>query len=190
MVRDSRQVLTEWLVLEAQGGSERAFRELHDLWQHDFRRMVLVRLEHADVADDVLTEIWLGIARGLSALDDPACFPRWAFRIVQRRSADWIRKRQLDRQREQVALSAADQLAPAPPASAAEESDEVLAMRAAIRRLPAEQQQLLHLHYELGRSIAEIADVLEIPSGTVKSRLFSIRETLKRQLERKTHEGH
>jgi RNA polymerase sigma-70 factor (ECF subfamily) len=65
----------------------------------------------------------------------------------------------------------------------------VAAMRAAIRRLAPEQRELVHLYYELGRSVAEIADVLGLAPGTVKSRLFAIRETLKRQLERqKQHE--
>ncbi len=45
MIRDAKQVLTELLVLQAQRGSERAFRELHDLWQADLRRMALVRLD-------------------------------------------------------------------------------------------------------------------------------------------------
>ena len=186
MIRDSRQVLTEWLVLEAQNGSERAFTDLHDLWRADLRRMAWLRVERADAADEVLTDVWLAIARGLPRLDDPACFPRWAFRIVQRRSADWIRQRLLDRRREEIAANEAEQLAPASTADEHEPADEIVAIRAAIRRLPPEQQQLLHLHYELGRSTAEIADVLGIPRGTVKSRLFSIRETLKHQLERKT----
>ena len=187
MIRDARQVLTEWLVLEVQRGSERAFTELHDLWRGDLRRLALVRVEQPDAADEVLTEVWLAIARGIAKLDDPACFPRWAFQIVQRRSADWVRRRQVERRRLER-LAAAEQLAPAP-ASDDGTTDEVAAMRAAIRRLAPEQQELLHLFYELGRSIAEIADVLELPPGTVKSRLFAIRETLKRQLERqKQHE--
>ncbi|CAN5269691.1 sigma-70 family RNA polymerase sigma factor [soil metagenome] len=189
MIRDSRQVLTELLVLDAQRGSERAFRDLHDLWQPDLRRMVRVRVDHPDSVDDVLTEVWLAIARGLSGLDDPACFPRWAFQIVHRRSADWVRKRMLDRRREEMALAEVEQLAPAAPAAEPEPSDDVTAIRAAILQLPSDQQQLLHLHYQLERSIAEIAAVLDIPPGTVKSRLFSIRETLKRKLERKnSHE--
>ncbi len=172
-------------MLEAQGGSERAFRDLHDLWRGDFRRMAWVRIEQADGADEVLTDVWLAIARGLPRLHDPACFPRWAFCIVQRRSADWLRRRLLDRRREEQAMSEAEQLAPAGPGDEMEPSDEIMAVRAAIAQLPPLQQQLLHLHYEMERSIAEIAEALEIPPGTVKSRLFSIRETLKRQLERK-----
>lgn len=186
MKPDAKQVLTELLVLEAQQGSERAFRELHDLWRADLRRLALVRVEQAAAADEVLSDVWLAIARGLGRLDDPACFPRWAFRIVERRATDWVRGRITSRRHESAAESAADLLAPAVPASLGEADDDVLALRAAIAGLPAEQRQLLHLFYELGRSVAEIAEILDVPAGTVKSRLFSVRETLKQKLERET----
>jgi RNA polymerase sigma-70 factor, ECF subfamily len=182
MFRDAKQVLTELLVLEAQRGSERAFRDLHDLWHADFRRMALVRLEQPDAADDVLTNVWLAIARGLPRLDDPACFPRWAFQIVQRRAADWVRSRVADRRREETAAAEADLLAP-PPMTPVEPGDDVIALRDAISRLPAEQQELLHLHYGAERSVQEIADTLHLATGTVKSRLFAIREHLKQQLK-------
>ena len=182
MIRDAKQVLTELLVLDAQRGSERAFRDLHDLWQADFRRMALVRLERADAADDDLTDVGLAIARALHRLDDPACFPRWAFQIVQRRSADWVRRRVVDREREDAAAAEADRLAPAA-ASPPEPGDDVVALRDAISRLPSDQQELLHLHYTLERSLQEIADVLHLPVGTIKSRLFAIRTQLRQQLK-------
>ena len=75
-----------------------------------------------------------------------------------------------------------------PAQASTEPADDVLALRVAIARLPPEQQELLRLFYDLGRSIGEIAEILAIPPGTVKSRLFSVRETLKRQLERQSHE--
>lgn len=187
MNRDPRQILTELLVLAAQGGGEAAFRDLHDLWRADLRRLALVRVEQPEAADEVLTDVWLAIARGLHRLSDPACFPRWAFRIVERRSADWIRRRTLARRREAAACSVADELAPAPQI-APEPRDEVLRLRSAISRLPVEQRDLLHLFYDLDRSIAEIAEILAIPPGTVKSRLFSVREILKQQLESQSHE--
>jgi len=184
---DPKQVLTELLVLSAQSGSEAAFRDLHGLWSADLRRMALSRVERADAADEVAQDSWLAIARGISRLDDPACFPRWAFRIVERRSTDWIRRASAARRREMEATVAADELAPAPgdaPGSG-EPADEVSALRSAIARLPGESRNLLHLFYELGRSVAEIAEILGIPAGTVKSRLFSVRESLKQQLEGK-----
>jgi RNA polymerase sigma-70 factor (ECF subfamily) len=147
--------------------------------------MALVRLERPDAADDVLTDVWLAIARGLPQLDDPACFPRWAFQIVQRRSADWVRRRALDRRHEDAAAADADLLAP-PPMTPTEPADDVLRLREAISRLSGDQQELLHLHYTAERSLQEIADVLFLPVGTIKSRLFSIREQLKQQLKAPT----
>jgi RNA polymerase sigma-70 factor (ECF subfamily) len=185
MNRDPKQVLTEWLVLAAQGGSETALKELHDLWSADLRRLCFVRVGKAEAAGEILNDVWLAIARGLHRLDDPACFPRWAFRIVERRSADWVRQRTLDRRREIAAANEAESLAPAP-VTKPEPPEQVVQLRDAIARLPADQRELLHLYYDLERGIGEIADVLGVPAGTVKSRLFSLRETLKQMLERKT----
>lgn len=185
MNRDPKQVLTEWLVLSAQGGSEAAFKDLHDLWREDLRRCCFVKVQQPEAIGEIVNDAWLAIARGLRGIDDPACFPRWAFRIVERRCADWVRTRMRDRQRETAAVNAADHLAPANAASS-EPSDEIVRLRTAIGRLPAHERELLHLYYELERSIAEIAEVLGVPSGTVKSRLFSLRETLRQQMERKT----
>src|SRR5688572_15297990 len=176
MNREPRQVLTEWLVLAAQGGSETAFKDLHDLWRADFRRLVLVRVERPEAADEVVNEVWLAIARGLHGLDDPACFPRWALRIVERRSADWVRGRTLDRRREVAAANEAERLAPAGVAGN-DAPEEVAQLREAITRLPVEQRELVQLYYLMERSVAEIAGILDLAPGTVKSRLFSVRET-------------
>lgn len=186
---EPKQVLTELLVLEAQGGSEAAFRRLHGLWRADLRRLALVRVERTVAADEVMAEVWLDIARGLHRLDDPARFPAWAFRIVERRGTDWVRRRSRERRHETSVANEAGMLAPVPAEGpAVEPADEILRLRAAIARLPVEQRELLHLFYELGRSVAEIAEIQDLPPGTVKSRLFSVREILKHKLERKFHE--
>ena len=189
MIPESKQVLTELLLLRAQGGDEVAFRRLYELWRADLHRMTLVWVEQPIAAEEVGAEAWLDIARGLHRLDDPARFLAWALRIVQRRSADWVRRRSRDRRRETVAANEAAELAPAPTDTIpAEPADSVLRLRAAISRLPPDQRELLHLFYDLGRSVAEVAEIQGIAPGTVKSRLFSVREILKQQLERKSHE--
>lgn len=186
MNQDAKQVLTEWLVLSVQAGEEKAFRDLYELWRSDLWRFALVRVEHPHAADEVTAEGWQAIVRGVARLDDPACFPRWAFRIVERRCTDWVRRRTQDRKRAETAASEAEHLAPAPPM--AEGSGEIQRLREVIAGLPAGQRELLHLFYELGRSVAEIAEILELPAGTVKSRLFSIRETIRQKLESQSHE--
>lgn len=188
MTPDPKQVLTEFLVIAAQGGEESAFRDLHGLWNADLRRMALTRCERDDAADEIVSDAWLAIARGIRRLDDPACFPRWAFRIVERRTADWIRRVATARRHEAIAANAADELAPAPlpEPTVPEPAEGIVALRAAISQLPGDSRRLLHLFYELGRSVAEIAEILGIPTGTVKSRLHSVRETLRQQMEGNT----
>lgn len=189
MIPEPKQVLTELLLLRAQGGDEAAFRRLYELWRADLHRMALVWVERPVAAEEVGAEVWLDIARGLHRLDDPARFPAWALRIVQRRSADWVRRRSRERRREAVAASEAAELAP-PPTDAlpAEPEDAVLRLRGVISKLSADKRELLHLFYDLGRSVGEVAEIQGIAPGTVKSRLFSIREILKQKLERKSHE--
>lgn len=185
MNRDSKQVLTELLVYSAQNQNDAVFRDLYELWHADLRRFCVSRMGGADGADEIMGEAWLSIARGLSRLDDPARFPRWAFRIVEHRCVDWIRSRTLARRREVATAHEAERLAPAP-AEPVDPPEEILRLREAIATLPEQQRQLLHLYYDAGRSVAEIADVLDLAVGTVKSRLFSLRESLKRIMERKT----
>ena len=112
MERDARHILSELLVLRAQGGDEQAFAELFSLWRQDVVRLAATRLGSPEAAEEVAQNAWIAIARGLGGLDDPACFLRWAFRIVERRAADYIRRRQKER-REATALEdyAADQQA-------------------------------------------------------------------------------
>ena len=74
---------------------------------------------------------------------------------------------------------------PPAPQDRPEEPDTLAALRLAIVGLDPQSQKLLHLFYDAGLPVAEIANLLGIPIGTVKSRLFSLRETLRRHLERR-----
>lgn len=104
MKRDPKQVLTEFLVLSAQGGDEAAFRQLYQLWNPDLSRLAQAHIASASAVPEVVSDAWLNIARSVSRLDDPARFPRWAFRIVERRSADWMHSNRVLRELKRVEL--------------------------------------------------------------------------------------
>jgi len=183
MPRDARQVLTELLVLAAQGGDERAFADLHDLWARDLRRFAMARLGNGGGSEEVVQDAWLAIARNLGQLADPACFPRWALRIVERRSADWLRRR---RQDSGSSVPLTDAIQARTPAPSADDDPDADGLRTAIAALAPDARTLLHLFYEQGLSVAEVADVLDVPVGTVKSRLFTLRNTLRQLIERRS----
>lgn len=180
MKRDARQILTELLVLRAQGGDEEAFRKLHELWRDDIKRMAIARLGNQQSGTEVAQDAWIGIARGLARLNDPACFPRWALLIVQRKAADWIRLRQ----RERSAQSSAAQVELFCEAVSSSERGGLAELSEAIQGLDREARVLLSLYYEGGRSVAEISEILTVPVGTVKSRLNTVRERLRNKIER------
>jgi RNA polymerase sigma-70 factor (ECF subfamily) len=172
--------LTEFHVLQAQGGSDASFTQLHELWRHDVVRLATINLRDAGAAAEVAQDAWVAVARGLGRLQDPACFPRWLFLIVKRRSADWVRRRQ----RERRAQSKLEEEA-SPPATA-DAGSVASPLAQAIETLAPSERELLSLYYEIGRSVAEIAEILNVPAGTVKSRLHTLRERLRHIIERET----
>jgi RNA polymerase sigma-70 factor (ECF subfamily) len=172
-------VLTELLVLRAQAGHRDAVGLLVQVWQDRLWRYARRQTGSDETANDVLQDAWTDIARGLPALDDPGRFGAWAYRIVTRRCALWVRKQ---RRRREVEREAASMRQPAPNIQAA--VDDADSLRVALRQLPSEQQTILELRYVDKFSTDEIAEALDIPSGTVKSRLFHARQHLKDILQR------
>ncbi len=174
MPRKAAEILDEYLVLCAQDGQSIALEALVDRWQARLLRHARRLLGDDAPARDAVQESWISMVKGLRRLDDPARFRAWAFRIVTRRCADVqrgeARRRQIERQAERP-----KQPAPAP------ELDEL--QRALARMAPA-RRALLSLHYLEQMPLREIAEVLELPEGTVKSRLFHARKELKEQLQR------
>jgi RNA polymerase sigma-70 factor (ECF subfamily) len=183
MARSREDILDEWLVLRIQEGDASALRELVTRWNPRLWRHARHLIGQTDGAADALQDAWLAIVRGLPRLRDPAVFRSWAYRIVSRRCADWIRSKQRDRGITDAAGT--DPVQPSAPVPDAETNgDDVTALRQAIRELSVHHRLVLRLHYLDGLSVNEIAAALDIPPGTVKSRLHHARNTLRDALER------
>jgi RNA polymerase sigma-70 factor (ECF subfamily) len=184
MRRDPQTVLDEWLVASAKTGSELAFGQLIIRWTPRLLRHACRLLGDIDQAQDAVQDAWLGAARGLRRLEDPARFPGWMFALVSRRCADRVRRSVRDRR---LAVQVAD--VPGRPADV-NDTDQCLDLRHAVAGLPVEQRLLVSLHYGEGLGIDEIAVAHGLPSGTVKSRLFAARQALKSFLEGDDHDDH
>ncbi len=180
-MRRPEQVLDELLVLRCQGGDAAALELLAERWQPCLLRLAR-RLTQSAEADETVQEAWVAIARGLGRLEDPAHFGTWAYRIVARKSADWIRRRQRGRRlaAEIAREPAAD---PAEPGAALERDEQIARLRRALREIPADRRSVLELFYLEELSVRQIARALGVPAGTVKSRLFHARKALRQTLE-------
>lgn len=164
------------LVIRCQQGEQTAFEELVDRWQERLYRHAYHLTGEKDTSWDAVQETWIVIVRDLRRLHDPAAFPGWAYRILGNRCADWVRGRQ--RQRRLVERLSGN------PGAVHSARDARLEVREALLRLPEERRTVLALHYGEGYDVAEMAEILGIPEGTVKSRLHHAREALRRLIEK------
>lgn len=177
-MRTRERVVDEMLVLAAQAGQAEAFERLAVRWYPRLARHARRLTGDTEGAREVVQESWVAIARGLGRLHDAAAFPAWALRIVTRRAAEWVAHRQHARAHHAVVELASEVAAPQ-----TGRADDLARVRDALRLLDREPRLLLAMLYVDGLSVAEIAAALEIPAGTVKSRLYHARARLREALE-------
>jgi RNA polymerase sigma-70 factor, ECF subfamily len=158
-------------VREAQGGSASAFEALFRLyWPQVFRAAYLV-VHDAAAAEDIAQEAFLAALRSLDRFDRSRPFGAWLHRIVVNRAIDWARSRQL---RGEAGLE--ETVAPDRNAGL---SDDVID---ALADLTPEHRGVIVLRHVLGYTPGEIAALLDLPRGTVNSRLRRGLDTLKERL--------
>jgi RNA polymerase sigma-70 factor (ECF subfamily) len=178
------RILDEVLVLRARAGRPDAFELLAARWQERLWRHAFRLTGREDAAWDVLQESWVAIWRGLVRLRDPGAFRRWAFTIVTRAATDRLRHAPPEAA-DPDALAAATARAAERGADEADGRDAAVGLvRAALAGLSREHRTLLSLHHLEGFAIWELAEILGVPAGTVKSRLHAARGALKGHLER------
>jgi RNA polymerase sigma-70 factor (ECF subfamily) len=156
----------------AQRGSASDLEALFRIhWPRAFRAAYLVTHDE-QAAEDIAQEGFLAAVRALDRFDRRRPFGPWLHRIVVNRAIDWTRARRL---RSEVELS---ETLPATESSGAP-SDDVLA---ALGRLPPEHRAVIVLRHLLEFTPGEIAEALDLPRGTVNSRLRRGLDSLKDEL--------
>jgi RNA polymerase sigma-70 factor (ECF subfamily) len=125
--------------------------------------------EAEEAIQDVFVQIWEKAASFDAALGAPM---HWALTITRHRAIDRLRSRQRRAHLlEEVQSSAPDPSEDAASAPTGLTSDELVAVRAALDSLPAEQRKAIELAFFKGMSHPEIAEALEEPLGTIKARI-------------------
>ena len=158
----------------AQGGSASDLEALfRAYWPRAFRAAYLVAHDAA-AAEDIAQEAFLAAIRSLDRFDRRRPFGPWLHRIVVNRAIDWARARQL---RAEVAArgrrrrpTSGTRGNPARPCGGASPA------------LPPEQRAVIVLRHLLEYTPGEIADLLDLPRGTVNSRLRRGLDALKEEL--------
>jgi RNA polymerase sigma-70 factor (ECF subfamily) len=170
---------TVWLVLRAQAGDRAALEALLAHADGLLRPYALLMLRDADAVDDVLQDVLLLIYRKLGTLREPRAFAAWARRTASREIFRALRNK---RAHEQLH----DELPPDFPADAdppALPDDLLQRLPELLQRVSPASRAVLALHYIDDLSLDKTAAVLDLPIGTVKSRLAYGLSTLRRVLD-------
>ena len=184
----------EELVARATAGDLESFNQLVTRWERPIYALAYRTLGREEEARDVVQEAFLRAYRGLKGFKGEAKFSSWLYRITLNLCRDWIRK---ERRAPLVqvpegtdAVDLADQrVAPS------ESVEELVARREmsdavakAMAELPEEQRTAIMLKEYHGLTFQEIADQLDCPLSTVKTRLYQGLSVLRRRLERRQSE--
>ncbi|RMG11158.1 MAG: sigma-70 family RNA polymerase sigma factor [Planctomycetota bacterium] len=177
------------LVARTQEGEREAFSALVSRYQDRVVNLVYRRLNDREAALDVAQEVFIKAYRGLEGFEGNSQFFTWLFRITMNETVS--ARRRTARRRPPLSLdrgnSDGERLPEPPdssyePAAAAERNDETAMIRRAIYELDDDVGQVLVLRDIEGLSYQEIASILGIPVGSVKSRIHRARQVLKDRL--------
>ncbi len=177
-MKSTSDILTEWLVLGCKQGDHKALNLLVKQWQPKVLKLAYWHCKNTLAAKDIAQETWTSVIKGIDRLNDPARFSVWLNQIVYRKSVDWIRAMQKERKID------AHEVKESMHSEGVDNGDQVKLIMGHLQGLPEDQKIVLTLFYLKDYNISEISEILGIPQGTVKSRLFNAREHLKKKLKR------
>ena len=173
MKQELEHLEDQLLVMDAQEGDAQAMDRLvrrwqKRLWQHAFRLTA-----DPEAAWDITQQSWIGIIKGLKRLHDPEKFRAWAYQITTHKALNWIKKQKTER-----AVTV-----PQPPDIPHPQIEDT-GLRELLEQLDWKRRIVLILYYFDELTVPEISIVLNIPRGTVKSRLHTGRRELKQMWQK------
>ena len=127
-----------------------------------------------------MQDVWVKVVRGIARVRDGSRLRAWLFGIARRTMMDCLRRRYAAPA--SVEIDLADASAMTAESDALGHEMDLAALDNALADLPALERETLTLFYLRELSLAEVADALEVPAGTVKSRLFRGRRLLRAAL--------
>jgi RNA polymerase sigma-70 factor (ECF subfamily) len=169
------------LIQAARAGDPAAFHALVDRYAHSLFALAVSLSGNIADAEDMVQETFTGAFRGLGGFQGRASVKTWLSRILVRQAARHLRYARR-RKATFVPLEATPDAAMAA-ASSHPGADTRMDVMAAIRSLSPEHQGVIVLRELEGLSYDEMAEVLQIPRGTVESRLFRARRALQEHLK-------
>jgi RNA polymerase sigma-70 factor, ECF subfamily len=189
---DGKPTDEDLLLKYRETGDRDIFTKLVSRYEHKLLAYLRRYLGHIETAEDVMQDVWLQVHLKADTFTDGRKFRPWLYTIATNKAIDWQRRNKKHRA---VRLDPLDSVSDTPicdllenadpdPADVAVHREEYEVAHAGVDRLPAHQRDVVRLIYEQELKYCEAAEELEIPLGTVKSRMFEAMTTLRGQYAR------
>lgn len=173
------------LIADALSGQSAAFGQLVQRYQDRLYNTMLHVVGSSEDARDVVQDAFVQAFVKLETFQQSAAFYTWLYRIAFNMAMSRLRRKKptvsVEQARESTGLDPIDPQDP--PESPMEKDEQIAQIRAAIDRLGDDHRQVLVLREIDGRSYDEISEILDLPVGTVRSRLHRARMELRDQLK-------
>lgn len=191
MTRDNKysEQLDEELVLRVQRGDKSAYDFLVIKYQHRIIQLVNRYIKDPSEAQDVAQEAFIKAYRALADFRGEAAFFTWLYRIAINTAKNYLLSRSRRSANYQVDIQDAEALENAPQLQGLETPERELlnqeiidAINASIEELPEDMRTAIVLREFEGMSYEEIAEAMDCPVGTVRSRIFRAREAIDNKL--------
>lgn len=180
MGTEKELIYYELLILRCRRHDKGALEELIRYWEKRLFYYVRRLVDNEEDAWDVLQETWLKVIRSIGSLREPRSLPTWLYRIARNTAMSCLRSRYAD----QALLDENGKLADIEQNGdefGFEDADQV---HHALGQVSLPHREVLTLHFLEDLSVDEIAEVLGVAQGTVKSRLHYAKRALQGVLER------
>ena len=175
---EARNALSdELLAVRCQLGEPGAFAELIHHWHEPLWRYVRRMTDDDDAAADAMQDVWLRVLRAMPRLREAKRLRAWLFSIARRTVMDRLRRQYATPETVSV-----DDVEVSTDDADGDLEPDLIVMRDALGRMPFTERDVLVLFYLNELTIEQMVEVLAIPAGTVKSRLFRARRMLRQQL--------
>jgi RNA polymerase sigma-70 factor (ECF subfamily) len=172
------------LILELQAGRHDALGALYDRYNRLVFRTAVGITGDSEAAADVMQEAFLRLYRFIERIEPDRPLEPWLARVTANLSYTWVRRRRWLQPLEEVTEWFAGEKKYIPH-HAAETDEEWRQVEDAIQSLPLSQRVVIALYYINDFSLKEISEILDVPDGTVKSRLHYGRLALKNYMRSK-----
>jgi len=176
-----------WFVARIRDGDIEALGELYERYKTQVYRTALAITHDEQAAEDILQEVFLRIYAYADSIDETVPLGPWLYRVTVNLAYSWTSR--VKRWLNSLQDTLDRWMSPAQwhPEAMAEEQEWRRILQQAIEALPPRHRVVIILHYLEGLSLKEIAYVIGIPEGTVKSRLHYARGNLRKTILEREH---